>query len=106
MKTLILCLLLSSASFAQKKSNTGTANGRFQLVQLSDMRRDQFIIDTQTGKIWRQICAVGGGMDCEMAYWGQEDILDINITPAEMIKKIDNFKAYKENLEKEKKEKK
>ena len=34
--------------------------GRYQLVQLSDMRRDQFMVDTQTGRLWEVVCVKPG----------------------------------------------
>ena len=34
--------------------------GRYQLVQLSAMRRDQFMVDTQTGRLWEVVCTRPG----------------------------------------------
>jgi hypothetical protein len=32
-------------------------NGRFAFGQISDARRDQFMLDTATGRLWQVVCA-------------------------------------------------
>lgn len=34
--------------------------GRYHFSQLSTMRRDQFMLDTETGRIWMRVCASPG----------------------------------------------
>lgn len=99
MKTiLILASLYSSLSFAEAK-NTQTNTGRFQLIQLSDMRRDQYMIDTQTGKIWSKGCEVSENTtSCLYEVWWPQDVVGINATleqvskRAAILEKRDNTK--------------
>lgn len=93
MKTLItIFLLISSVSFAQKKANTATAGGRFQLIQLSDFRRDQYLLDTQTGKIWVGTCGTKDKSgECIYNLWAPQDVVGITMTEAEYFKKIDRL---------------
>lgn len=52
---------------------------RFELVQLGSMRRDQFLLDKQTGQIWRPTCMAGAkGADCDYAAWMKQDVQDVN----------------------------
>lgn len=46
---------------------TSPIGGRFQLIQLGEYRRDQFLIDTETGRIWNSICVVTGSPDPKKA---------------------------------------
>lgn len=39
--------------------------GSFQLLQLGEYRRDQYLLDTQTGKVWVSVCwGTVSGADC------------------------------------------
>lgn len=49
MKKIILLLLFVAFSFS---SDISSPNGRYEFKQISEARRDQFLIDTQTGKVW------------------------------------------------------
>lgn len=61
----LLSLLFYSRAFG-KTPPMSTTGGRFQLVQLSDMRRDQFLIDTESGRIWESVCSgKATGADCD-----------------------------------------
>jgi len=53
----------------------------FQLVQLGEMRRDQFLYDKRTGRIWNSVCTgqVSGANCSGMLVW-QEMYVD-GITP-------------------------
>lgn len=99
MKTLpIFLFLVSSIAFAGK-SNTGTSGGgRFQIIQLSDMRRDQYLLDTQTGKIWSKTCAISGAVppDCELEAWMQDNVVGVNISEADFYKRVRDLKKYME----------
>ena len=52
----------------------------YQLIQLGDFRRDQFLIDKNTGRVWNKVCSGDvKGADCdgelmfeEMAVSGRE----------------------------------
>ncbi len=53
----------------------------FQLVQLGEMRRDQFLYDKRTGRIWNSVCTgqVSGANCSGMLVW-QEMYVD-GVTP-------------------------
>ena len=55
-----------------------------QLVQLSDFRRDQFLVDKSTGRVWTNVCSgPTSGPDCNgMLIW-QEMYVDGGITPGD-----------------------
>jgi hypothetical protein len=93
--TFFISLLISSLVYAGK-SNTGTNSGRFQLIQLSDMRRDQYLLDTQTGKLWTNVCYLKEGDDCEISAWSPEDIIDINANRKDLKALVDAVKKEKE----------
>lgn len=49
--------------------------GRYQIVQLGTMRRDQFLLDTVTGSLWSRTCWVSSKKDsssCGMDVWESE----------------------------------
>lgn len=45
----------------------GVNGGRYVLGQISSMRRDQYLLDTQTGRIWESV-NIGSGNDERMAF--------------------------------------
>ncbi|MGZ3770049.1 MAG: hypothetical protein ACXVCP_00445 [Bdellovibrio sp.] len=100
MKSLIIAILLMPSLLYAKQANVGTQNGRFQLIQLSEMRRDQFMIDTQTGKIWSKSCAIGEGADCDMSAWMPDNVVGVNISESEYFKKVREVKKYIEDQKK------
>lgn len=58
----LLCLALmfmagSVSAQAPTKQTSPSTPGRFQLVQLGDSRTDQYLLDTQTGRVWHTACA-------------------------------------------------
>lgn len=68
MKTLLLISILFAIGASAFANNNSTGNGRFQLIQLSSMRQDQFMIDTRTGKIWQRTC-LGNDGQCALEAW-------------------------------------
>lgn len=58
MKRVLLSLLVSIAAMGQQptqqqsKSVLASQNGRFVFGQISDSRADQYLLDTQTGRLW------------------------------------------------------
>lgn len=96
-KTLLLAMiLLSSASLANetKKFPKGSSGGRFQIVQISDYRRDQYLIDTETGNIWSMVCASGAVDNCSYAAFTKIDVEGVNISRKEMMKKAAESDDY------------
>lgn len=63
MKHLLLftsILVLTSQSFSQTTSAPGsvlsTQGGRYVFGQISEYRRDQYLLDSQSGRVWQVIC--------------------------------------------------
>lgn len=56
--------------------------GRFQLQQISTFRRDQFLLDTATGRMWTNVCVKPGKQagDCAQSYWAEESVENISAT--------------------------
>jgi hypothetical protein len=60
---LLLTVLVTSYSFAAEpvkvippqQKTLSTDGGRFVFGQISEMRRDQYMLDTKTGKLWRTV---------------------------------------------------
>lgn len=50
----LFALLSFSAGAATLQLNQ--SQGRFQIIQVSDMRADQYLLDSQTGRVWRMVC--------------------------------------------------
>jgi len=84
MKTLAaFALLFSITSEAQLSMHSG----RFQLVQLSNFRRDQFMIDTQTGKVWSNGCLATDGDNCQYGAFTAMDVEGITLPLKAMMEK-------------------
>lgn len=63
--------------------------GRFELIQLGQARADQYLLDTQTGKIWRSECAhAATNGNCDYEIWKPMDVVGISTTLEQVIKKI------------------
>lgn len=54
----LLASLVTSSALAQQPQNKTLAspNGRYVFGQISDYRRDQYMLDTATGKLWKIVC--------------------------------------------------
>lgn len=58
----ILLAAMSGSVIAQSPAPSpvnpmlGSPGGRFVFGQISDARRDQFMVDTQTGRLWQVVC--------------------------------------------------
>jgi hypothetical protein len=52
--------LLTTGAFSQSVSAPGSvlsaSGGRYVFGQVSEARRDQYLLDTQTGRLWRPVC--------------------------------------------------
>lgn len=92
----LLLLVLTTPVHAQEK----TSGGRFQLIQLSNMRRDQYMLDTQTGKIWSKVCLVTHAGNCEKDAWLAESVEGQNTT---MQKLLTESAAMRKFIEKDQK---
>jgi hypothetical protein len=81
MRYLIFILIISPLSANAKVKTEG---GRFQLIQLNEMRRDQFMIDTQTGELWQRLCLSPGTQsgDCDAYVWRKEIIEGVTLSSA------------------------
>ena len=55
-----VAMLAAGSAHAQAAEASGTAlsapGGRYVFGQISSARRDQFMLDTQTGQLWQVVC--------------------------------------------------
>lgn len=67
MKTLnimtAIALLAPSFAFAEEGNVLSAEGGRYVFGQISDARRDQFMLDTATGRLWRVVCDRAPGQE-------------------------------------------
>ena len=64
--------------------------GRFQLLQLGTARRDQYLLDSQTGRLWARVCMKSTSLeagDCAYQAWMVEDVEGITASMAEIRKR-------------------
>ena len=96
MKYLIISAVILSVAFSAS-AQSKNSDGRFQLVQLGSMRRDQFLLDTHTGKIWRSVCYLPSDTsdDCSVDAWDPADIIGINTTLEKVIEKVNRVAEYR-----------
>jgi hypothetical protein len=69
-------ILFSACEKAQKEPK----NDRFKLMQISDFRRDQYLLDSATGRLWVKVCSDVGkdGMCAGVSYWQRELVQNID----------------------------
>lgn len=100
----IFAALTCSTVMAQSKGSSG---GRFQVLQLSSMRRDQVLIDTQTGKMWHSVCFVspknGEAGDCSYSAWMADDVEGISKSKEAIYKEAREYRELVEKPDEEKK---
>ena len=55
---LLAALLLPATTYAENPTGTSLSapGGRFVFGQISTLGRDQFMLDTQTGRLWQFVC--------------------------------------------------
>jgi hypothetical protein len=59
-------LLLGAAALVAAIAFTAPAAGSYQLYQLGEYRRDQFLLNTRTGKVWEKVCiGTTSGATCD-----------------------------------------
>ncbi len=90
---ILLACLISVSAAAQEK----TSGGRFQLIQLSNMRRDQYMIDTQTGKVWAKVCTAPIGDDCDASAWTLNDVEGITASRIQIQKTAEAVQRLQES---------
>lgn len=88
---------LVSWSIEEKTMPTQNSTGRFQMVQLGTFRRDQFMIDTATGRIWSKTCLVSekSNTDCSYLGWIQDDVENLSKSRTEIFEKIERIEKRK-----------
>ena len=63
---LLFAAISSHAQTSQPPSVVlNSANGRFAFGQVGTFRSDQYLLDTQTGRLWKVSCIKGDGVSCE-----------------------------------------
>jgi len=70
MRLLAWVMLCAAAASAQAQTPTtghqgslSAAGGRYVFGQISESRRDQYMLDTQTGRLWVQACIASSKED-------------------------------------------
>lgn len=92
MKLLVSLLLIIPAPLYadDKPRNAKTEGGRFQIIQLSQFSRDQFMIDTATGRIWQNVCVKAGkNNECRLTWWAANMVEDISADAKKLQKVLD-----------------
>lgn len=100
-----LATLTSTIAFAgPAPKSAGSKDGRFQIVQISNFRRDQFLIDTHTGKLWRYTCLVPEENECGKAAWMAEEIEGITKSKSDLFKDAIALERFMKEQKETKKE--
>jgi hypothetical protein len=77
----IAALITSFAYYQNNNIHTPRPQDHdYQILQLGEFRRDQFLIDKKTGRIWHSVC-VGElkGMECEGSLmWQEQSVVGLN----------------------------
>lgn len=91
MKTTISAALVLACFSAQAQTDPapqraalGAPGGRFVFGQVSDFRRDQYLLDTQTGRLWQKVCAAVNKQNppnCDITIMQPMDFVDDNGKP-------------------------
>ena len=91
MKMFFLLLLLSFPVFAQ--------NGRYQVVFHPQFRSDSVMIDTHTGKMWKDTCFKQGdsATQCKVSAWAPETVIGVNAKYEDVGKAIKDLEAEEKN---------
>jgi hypothetical protein len=84
-RTLALLALVAVTAHAQIQTppaGQGTAlsatGGRYVFGQISESRRDQYLLDTQTGRLWVQACIASSKEDPKQC--AQTGLVPVNFT--------------------------
>lgn len=85
-----LCLSACNKPADPVKDAATTSIGRFQVMQLGTFRRDQFMIDSATGRIWQNQCFKNGKAlaDCDYNVWVEQDVMGVNASAQEVSAKL------------------
>lgn len=69
-------------STVRVQDSAQSVRGNYDVVQLGQYRRDQFLIDRRSGRIWQSVCSGEvSGPDCKgMQVW--EEMFVSGVTPA------------------------
>lgn len=70
LSTLAFALCCLTGAYAETGSVLSATGGRFVYGQVSAFGRDQFMLDTQDGRLWRIVCIVeeGASADAKCKY--------------------------------------
>ena len=93
---LALAVLTTTPAMAQQQKDPSgrvlsSTNGRYVFGQVSEYRRDQYMLDTQTGRLWKIVSTKAKGADgAETSYeileWVPYSSENINAAPPSMPK--------------------
>lgn len=76
---LVILLIFPVISFAKNE-------GRFQLLRINEYPNSVLMIDSTTGKIWKQSCysTLGANGDCAIRAWSPMNVVGVNVSEKEM----------------------
>ncbi|RXJ89517.1 hypothetical protein CRV01_08560 [Arcobacter sp. CECT 8983] len=60
-----LLTILTTFSLAKESKILSSENGRYVLGQISEMRADQYLLDTKNGKVWNIVADKNGNKSLE-----------------------------------------
>lgn len=86
---MVIAIILVSGCTNRSDSNPKSEKseiGRYQLVQLGSFRRDQYLLDTQTGKLWTSECWIPGKTppDCRLNVWNESLVYGLTHSPEQI----------------------
>lgn len=89
MPFLFLFILVTAPTIAK--------DGRFQLVRHKEHQAQDIMIDTHTGKMWKQVCYAGAGEygKCDVKGWELENVIGVNTTIQDMAKQVEAYEKSK-----------
>lgn len=61
---LVVAFSASAQTGMNNVTSLSAAGGRYAFGQISSQRIDQYLLDTQTGRLWRAICVNGDPSAC------------------------------------------
>lgn len=90
MKTLVTAFIISFTVTAFAK------DGRFQIVRINEFPNSSMMIDSHTGKIWKQSCytELKDG-NCAVSAWAPMNVVGVNVSEKEVWKMAGDYERQK-----------
>lgn len=88
MKSIIILILLTISTVALSKDKIKKNEGRFQILTVLDTMKTTYMIDTDSGKIWRPTCIYNKKQECIYEYWELQQIEGITQTSKQIAETV------------------